>query len=330
MRWRPEVFRNVSPVERPWHFWLSQLSGAWKPISLITALLTLFGLFGSFGWLLDLCGIFRAQYAILLFAGTVIFLPARKWTLCAISAIALATNLLLIVPLYIPQKANVQRGDNLRILVMNVNSRNREFQRVLAAIHDLSPDLICIEEVDADWERELRQNLPLYRHFAIQARPDNFGIAVFSRMPMESRIEYFGSARVPSVVATVHDGSRSFVLVSTHPLPPRALDYFLYRNDELAQIGRFLAQLSTPLVLAGDLNTPAWSPYFQKLCADAHLIDSEQGFGLQPTWPTNTSLFWIPIDHLLYRGNFRVVKRSTYPYVGSDHFPLCVDLVLSD
>jgi endonuclease/exonuclease/phosphatase (EEP) superfamily protein YafD len=147
---------------------------------------------------------------------------------------------------------------------------------------------------------------------------------------MNAQMKYFGSARVPSIVGTVKTAGGSFLLLSTHTLPPRALDYFFYRNDQLAAIGSFLAQANGTVILAGDLNAPPWSPFFQKLCSEARLIDSERGFGVQPTWPTNTSLLWIPIDHLLYRGKITVLRRNVYHYVGSDHFPVCVDLNIAD
>ena len=58
------------------------------------------------------------------------------------------------------------------------------------------------------------------------------------------------------------------------------------------------------------------------------LRDSSRGMGLQPTWPADIPLLWIPIDHCLYSDGIEIRGRRTGPDVGSDHFPLIVDFEL--
>ena len=49
------------------------------------------------------------------------------------------------------------------------------------------------------------------------------------------------------------------------------------------------------------------------------------GFGLMRTW--NAENWWLrfTIDHVLFRGNFRVRSFEKLPPAGSDHFPLLVE-----
>lgn len=250
----------------------------------------------------------------------------------AISLVALIINLLTIIPLYLPCSANIENkaGSKIvRILQMNVYTPNRQFPRAIAQIKELSPDVVIAEEIDLAWEKALLEGLDDYPFQCTRPRSDNFGIGVFSRLPLrEAQIICLGAAGVPSIIATVEAGDSSFRLLATHVLPPTDFEYFAYRNEEFERIAEFLAAEKQPVVLAGDLNCPPWSYYFKKLCRDAKLDDSEKGFGVQPSWPTYTPLFLNPIDHLLMSKNIDVKNRFLAGHIGSDHLPVCVDLVL--
>ena len=82
------------------------------------------------------------------------------------------------------------------------------------------------------------------------------------------------------------------------------------------------------MVLLGDLNCTVWSPYFGRLVRDSGLKDSSRGWGVQPSWPAGNWLLRIPIDHCLHSPEVRVVRRGIGPDVGSDHFPVIVEMQL--
>ena len=71
--------------------------------------------------------------------------------------------------------------------------------------------------------------------------------------------------------------------------------------------------------ILGDLNVSPWSPHFGGLLR-------ESGRGVQATWPTNLAPMRIPIDHCLVSPDVSVVGRRVGPDVGSDHFPIVVDV----
>ncbi|MBY0356449.1 MAG: endonuclease/exonuclease/phosphatase family protein [Candidatus Obscuribacterales bacterium] len=319
----------MSTTKRPWKFWLSQLSTVWMPLALVAAAFTFIGYFGNAGLFFDLAGIFRAQYLLILVVAVIIFAFAKKKLLLCISAAALIANSATLFPLYISASRSCE-GSNIRILQMNVNSQNHQFSRAFELIAKLAPDVISIEEVDPDWQKALEANLTSYPFRCIKARPDNFGIALFSKLPFDDiRIIYLGEAGVPSITALVKSQNQYLRLLTTHVLPPVDTAYFNFRNEQFDKIAEFLAAEKEPVVLAGDLNCPPWSYYFEKLCQSGNLTDSSKGFGIQPTWPTNTPLLLIPIDHLLSRGVTIKTRFVTSP-IGSDHYPLCVDLILPE
>ena len=79
----------------------------------------------------------------------------------------------------------------------------------------------------------------------------------------------------------------------------------------------------------GDFNATPWSFPFRRLLSSTDLSNSARGYGLDLSYPANGNLLVrVPIDHLLFSGGLAVVDRRLGPAMGSDHFPLTVDLAL--
>ena len=116
----------------------------------------------------------------------------------------------------------------------------------------------------------------------------------------------------------------------THPLPPGGGDYWRWRNGQLAELATFIQGLDGPVVVLGDLNVTPWSHYFRTFARDAQLRDGGKGFGLQISWPTYFPPLGIPIDHCLVSPQVDVHDRRTGPAIGSDHYPVIIDLAVED
>jgi endonuclease/exonuclease/phosphatase (EEP) superfamily protein YafD len=188
--------------------------------------------------------------------------------------------------------------------------------------------VIVLEEVDAAWVSALRPALESYpyRHEAL--RDDNFGVAVYSRLPLRAaRTLMLGDAVVPTVEALITAAGRPLTVIGTHPLPPVSIQWMNLRNQQLQLLARHLAARDEPALLLGDLNITAWARAFSDFLAVSGLRETRSGFGLHPTWPSPMpGWLRIPIDHVL--ASEELVTRRSYvgPDVGSDHRPVVVDL----
>ncbi len=79
----------------------------------------------------------------------------------------------------------------------------------------------------------------------------------------------------------------------------------------------------------GDFNATPWSYPFRRLVGETDLTNSQRGFGLDASFPADNSvLIRVPIDHLLHNDGLVVIDRRLGPPLGSDHFPLVVDLAV--
>jgi endonuclease/exonuclease/phosphatase (EEP) superfamily protein YafD len=296
------------------------------------AVATLLGCLGRFSWWMELYSHFRWQYAAGLFAGALYFLCHRR------KRLALATAGLASVNLYIasPQLLvwpGVEAGDGrtIRLAMANLHKRNRDVESVLRFVEREDPDVLVVVEFTPEWNGRLLPLTASYRHSFLLPRDDSFGIGLFSKHPVLSRevLEYAGEI-YPSIAARVEVSGRPLLIVGAHPPAPRDPRVYRYRNRIYAGLAGLARTTRDPLVILGDLNSTPWGSSFRRLIEDGGLGDSSEGRGLQWSWPAGFWPFAIPIDHCLVSRDLRITNRYMGPDIGSDHYPLVVDLALSD
>lgn len=78
--------------------------------------------------------------------------------------------------------------------------------------------------------------------------------------------------------------------------------------------------------MLGDLNDVGWSRTTNLFQEVSGLLDPRKGRGLYPTYDATSSIWRYPLDYLFHSDDFRIVKLGTLPSIGSDHFPLLVEL----
>ena len=78
--------------------------------------------------------------------------------------------------------------------------------------------------------------------------------------------------------------------------------------------------------MAGDFNDVAWS-YTTDLFRDlSGLLDPRRGRGLYATFPADYPLLRWPLDHVFHSEALALVEMRRLGDVGSDHFPILVEL----
>ena len=306
-----------------------RLWGLMTVAGMVSCLCTLTGFIGQVWWIFDLTSHFRVQYAVGLSFLACVFAMARKLKPALLFVGFALFNCAVVVPHgWFGRAAVKPTGQTLRVMLINVHTENQRYDLVKACIRENNPDLVVIEEVDGRWLGQLAGLHDAYPHSCSEPREDNFGILLLSKLLLEnSEIVYLGDSEVPSVTATVKFGDKRLTLLGTHPLPPASRENTSLRDEQLSAIPKFLNGRKGSVVLLGDLNTTPWSHCFKRLLRDAGLADSSRGFGLQPSWPADLFLLGIPIDHCLLTPDLKVVNRRIASDVGSDHFPVVVEII---
>jgi endonuclease/exonuclease/phosphatase (EEP) superfamily protein YafD len=303
------------------------------PIILFTvsAFLTIASFFSQYGWWFDLASHFHLQYFLLQLICVVLCVFQKRKKLLILAGALAIINFSFLAPFYFPssQKAGTSatQSADLSILLINLNSSNNQYGKVSKYIQEKNPDILALEEINQKWHQELKEVLSQFPYKEIVAREDNFGIALFSKIPTdEILVKYYGSVEVPSILTSFELAKQPVTLLFTHPVPPGSLQYFHWRNEQLNTIASNRFELLDNMILVGDLNTTSWSWSFQNFIERMKLKDSRRGFGLQITWPAMLPILGITIDHVLVSEAFSVMNHEIGPNIGSDHYPVYVEL----
>lgn len=296
---------------------------------------TLTGFAGRFWWFLDLTTHFRFQYAVLLpFIAATCLIARRRVPAAIFLGFALLNWGVVLSQCWLGREAQMPPAGAsfakpLRLMLMNVNAENRRCDLALRCLREQKPDLVVLEEINDRWFQALGEIRTNYPWCVYDVRDDDFGIALLSRVPLQSsNIVFLGDAELPSAEVCFQWEGRRVTLLGTHPLPPGGAENSRARDVQLDAVAAELSACSGPALLLGDLNTTAWSYSFQRLLRRSGLRDSSRGRGFQPTWPTFFVPLYIPLDHCLVSSDCLVLNRCLGPRTGSDHLPLIVDVQL--
>ena len=300
---------------------------------IVSAILTLAGFFSQYGWWFDLASHFRVQYCAVQLLCVVLCLFLRKKKILIVTLIFLLLNISQILPLYFPSTTSINKNlediSKIKILIMNVHTENTEYEKVAQYIDSVNPDILALEEINQRWFEKLSKVLEKFPYKKFVVRGDNFGIGLFSKIPPNNMtVQYYGEVGVPSILANFSMRNKPVDVLFTHPVPPASQNYFHWRNEQLSEIASLRSQFNDNLIVVGDLNTTSWSYYFKNFLAKMKLQDSRQGYGIQTSWPAMMPVLGITIDHCLISSNFYVLNRKIGPDIGSDHYPVYVELGL--
>jgi len=294
--------------------------------------LTAMTFLGHLWWGFELATHFRVQYVAIFSILILVMAIKRRWVDFGLSLTCLIIHAVAILPVYIAsQEAQAQQSsERIKIMHSNVRSSNTNYQQVLDLIAKESPEVVVLQEVNQAWLRSLKplEDTYPYRH-RVKAKYYE-RLVLYSQIPMETtREKSYRNYQVPILIVNLNLNSHPLTIYAAHLTAPSTPAQARARNHELEMLAKEINSTKEPVILIGDLNTTPWSPYFSKLIRETGLKDSRNGFGIQASWPTHILPFLIPLDHCLVHPSIQVRDRRLGPNIGSDHYPLFVELDLT-
>jgi endonuclease/exonuclease/phosphatase (EEP) superfamily protein YafD len=326
-------------------------------IALFAAIATFIGFLGSLWWGFELLDHPRPQYCLLLLPAIALtllqFYKTRKMpALIWLWTIPLLINLVLFLPLYLPAQgapatasatsaatSAATSGETLQIVHANLDRDNAQPHRAVQFLDDQEADLIFVQEVTPEWLLKLQTDLKNYQLFTAEPRDNTQGSALFLPLNASSKdIKILDSKIInlpdrserPLLQTTIYWAGKEITLLSLHVIRPRSTDTSNYQKlefDAVADWALKQQQQSREVVVIGDFNSTPWSARFRQLLNQSKLLNSQRGFGLQPTW---NAVFPAPlriaIDHCLHSAGLQTTYRNVGRAIGSDHLPVIVQL----
>ncbi|MBK8947817.1 MAG: endonuclease/exonuclease/phosphatase family protein [Flavobacteriales bacterium] len=246
----------------------------------------------------------------------------RVWPACA--SVLSTCMVLLQVDAPVAGPGPGPRSADLRIAQVNLLQPNGRHEEVIRMVRACDADVISFQEVSPAWAAVLVESLrEAYPQFKVVPNERCYGIAVFSRRPVERLVQH-ALCGSPAIEAVLKCGDGPLHLFSVHANSPGGPADHGLRNTQLQHLARLVRSRGPRAVVVGDLNTVSWDRAMWTLCSTAGLRIGTAPW--RPTFPAVLGLALIPIDHVLTRSGAAVVRSSTFHIPGSDHRGLIADI----
>lgn len=218
----------------------------------------------------------------------------------------------------------------IRLITCNVWIDNRDVDAVLECVRRWDPDVFLAVECDDRWDAELSLLAEDYPYSVRRPQDNTYGMALYSRLPLvDAEVRFLRRPEIPSIRAVVSlPNGVETVLYGLHPEPPypRWADDTAQRDAELLTVAREAADETRPVIVLGDLNDVAWSRTTRLFQRISGLLDPRIGRSPMNTFPANRPFLRFPLDHVFLSSHFKLVDLRRLEKVGSDHFPLLIDI----
>jgi endonuclease/exonuclease/phosphatase (EEP) superfamily protein YafD len=266
-------------------------------------------------------------------AGALILVVARHrrltFALCGL-AILLAHSSVGVASAWLTRRdasAAAQDGSPFRIVLLNTWHSHRRHTDLEAFVLGTAADAIVLTETGPDKLALLDRLRHAYPHQLHCADQWPCALALLSKHPIESGAAFREGRHQPPVVVarlTPVGSETAITVVGTHVHRPTRNPY-LHRT-QMARLTSMIAAMPGPVIVAGDFNAVPWSASLKRLKAETGLKPHAL---MIPTWPaTPFGLPQFAFDHVLLSSELTVRAADRGPAVGSDHYPVVVDLAL--
>ncbi len=311
----------------------SKRSSALSWIGLLClCLVTAIRFFDSVGyWLLDMLSHFAVQYALVALIMAVIFYRTQKTAMALASCLLFVVNISVLTDIGKFAQAAGHTNSTFTVYSANINKTNTEFAKLRSVFMETDSDILLLLEVmdkHIDPLQPLIDEYP-YQIVNLNVGSSGTGTVLLSKFPvLEQSVTKYSEFGNMLISATLEINKRRVSFYAAHFPRPRFGQQFSAREKQFVSLAREIEGLSTPVIVAGDLNAAPYSPLFENLIMTSGLRDSRAGFGWLPSWPAYCPPCWLPLDHILVSQDVHVVNRAVGSYIGSDHFPVYAELSL--
>ena len=301
--------------------------------SLVLLGLFLFGLTARHFLLAELISSFNAQLAALMLICATFLLLLRQKLFGRLLMMISVGQILILASVFLPSSQPPVGSQKIKVMSMNVWGDNYQFQKVIDQVERVSPDVLLVIEYSNRWHQKLKPLHEAYPYRMLQPRWHGYGIALFSKLPLEDTEVWQLSRQetdVPALSARVKIGEQSLRIAGLHTISPTNSLRMRLRTDQMKELATYLEPVDEPAMLIGDFNCTPWSPFFKDLVKACSFRDSRRGQGYLASWNLELPwIFWIPIDHALVSKEVHVHRRHTDESCGSDHRPIIMEVSIS-
>jgi endonuclease/exonuclease/phosphatase (EEP) superfamily protein YafD len=276
-------------------------------------------------WPGDMITPFRMHLAYLAVAGCWAgYFLNRRW----LTRLAMMTAIICILPMgvrllalrpFLPPTAPTAQP--LSLVFSNVLCDSHHYDRVVAMARHENADLFAAAETTPVWIDHLDSLSDIYPYHVAPRDLGVFGVALYAKRPFTAQVFKTGSRGM--VLLRADFGG--YIVYVAHPMPPANPVLTEDNRVYLESLAARVAVETKPVIIAGDFNATIWAHNLKPLIRQK--LQWPNGSGFAYSWPVGRPWLRIQIDQVLTRGAI-AGRYRTLPNVGSDHYPIRVDLAM--
>ena len=231
-----------------------------------------------------------------------------------------------------PARGDAMPGTAVRLMSLNNEGLVENVDAIRATIRTVDPDLIAFEQFAAGCGERLSHAIgDAYLSRLTFASPPFQGIALYSKRPLELKRapDFHSDDHGRLLAATLDVDGRAVRIVVVHLTSPRNAERVAANRREVATLIERLGPVSAPTIVVGDCNFPTGAQQADALRAAGLVhVDDRAGWDPRWTWMPLAGLPMTRIDHVFVSRDLAVTNSRVLGDVGSDHRPICVDLIV--
>jgi endonuclease/exonuclease/phosphatase (EEP) superfamily protein YafD len=267
--------------------------------------------------------VFAPYTALAAVGGEIGLLTLRAWKSAIVGAVVVGLAGSAQAGAFIPAQGSADQAA-LTVMTTNLRLGHGDPQVVVSLAAGHAVDVLAVQELTDSavaglHEAGLDRQLP-YR--IVAPRAAGAGVGLWSREPLTDAAVVPGFGFDP-VRARITVAGRTYTVMSFHSKAP------LYNGgtgpweSDLRRLSDVMADMPSPLVVAGDFNATRDHRQFRDLLNSNGYRDAadDAGAGLLPTFPADRSVGPIArIDHVVLSGGLVGVNAETAAVADSDHY----------
>lgn len=283
-------------------------------------------------WMADLATFFMPFVVIGLFV--LLVLPTLSWRRPVVAVFAIGAVVAGLGWARLSSAEATLPGE-IRVVSFNVRFDNRDSERTRTYLDEIDADVVVFQEFMYGWHGKMKR----WTEWPVRYSGRGSNVAVMSRLPL-SRTDpepyRVLSSRIVRLALSRSDdpADGEFVVYGIHPPTPREMGRWEDRNAVLDELAGYVRaeKPGTAVVVAGDWNTPTWSPHLVRFLDETGFSNAHEGW-----WPPPTRISlrdWVPpfvgspVDRIVVSPEIAVTRSLVGPDLGSDHLPVVADIAL--
>jgi endonuclease/exonuclease/phosphatase (EEP) superfamily protein YafD len=299
-------------------------------LALLTSAIAFLTIFGYLKWLwwFTLLDFFRLQYAFLAFILLVFSLYFGNYIVAAANVILICVNIYRIRHFFPHLPHKPVQDAHKTIFSVNAYKENSDPEDLGEILDKTDPQILLVMEMTENLEKKLAHRFARFAYRLQTPVRDGFSICLLCKTPLENtKITYHGPTDTPLLHAQADINGKTYQIYSAHPKPALNKKWSKDRRAYFGEIEDIIgSENHHPVIVMGDFNSVPWESHFVEFLKRSKLKSTIKDQGYKVTWPVYFPLMGIPMDHILISQEEEFSNAQVGPYVGSDHYPLSINL----